>query len=215
MISGNTLGENTITYDCDFVQSREFYENLRKSWQFQSERNKLTYDMEIEAIYLAGEFGVKTAGEWTDLERHAVRYSGDFAISEPVRKITLSNIEQQGFPFFCGELSVEGEVDVQGENPMLVLDFKGINAVRIEMEDLQKTVLTEDRVSLRSVNRGRHKIRLTLINNLRNLLGPHHLEEGESYLVRPNSFYKEECVWSKGYFDKQWNEDYCFVKTGR
>lgn len=209
------VGENTITYECDFVQSREFYENLKKAWQFQSERNKLTYDTEIEAIYLVGDFGVKTAGEWTELERHAVRYSGDFVISEPVRKITLSHIEQQGFPFFSGELSVEGEMDVQGENPVLVLDFNGINAVRIEVGALQKTVLTDDRISLRSVNRGRHKIRLTLINNLRNLLGPHHLEEGESYLVRPNSFYKEECVWSKGYTDKQWNEDYCFVKMGR
>ncbi|MEE1046403.1 MAG: hypothetical protein U0M60_03150, partial [Clostridia bacterium] len=54
------LGENTISFDCDFKQSESVYENLKKAWQFESEKNKLSYDMEIESIYLIGDFSVKT-----------------------------------------------------------------------------------------------------------------------------------------------------------
>ena len=75
-------GLNTITFDCDFEQSPKVYENIRKGKIFESEKNKLVYDIEIEAIYLLGDFGVKTEGEWTDLERRATRYNGDFKKNE-------------------------------------------------------------------------------------------------------------------------------------
>jgi hypothetical protein len=60
---------------------------------------------------------------------------------------------------------------------------------------------------------GRNEIEITIINNLRNLLGPHHLQEGESYSTSPRSFYKEPNTWKKN-SEGEWNGDYCFVKTG-
>ena len=39
---------------------------------------------------------------------------------------------------------------------------------------------------------GENNIELTLYNNLRNLLGPHNMEEGECLTVRPMSFFKEK-----------------------
>ena len=61
---------------------------------------------------------------------------------------------------------------------------------------------------------GKTKVKLTLINNLRNLLGPHHLEEGESYSVAADAFFKEDCVWNKNIWASIvcWNDDYCFVE---
>lgn len=208
-----TVGENTISFDCDFAQSPEFYENLKKSYIFESEKNKLVYDMEIEAIYLLGTFSVKTDGEWTELERDAVRYKGDFVIDAPKDKIVLKDIQKQGFPFFCGELELEGEIDVEGENSILKLDFKGVNAVKIEIDDFCDTVITDNQISLKGVKQGKQKIKLTLINNLRNLLGPHHLKEGESYAVGPEKFFKEPCVWNRNP-EPGWDDDYCFVKMG-
>ena len=46
---------------------------------------------------------------------------------------------------------------------------------------------------------------------MRNLLGPHHLEEGECLRVNPGKFYKEDCVWNESP-EQGWNEDYCFVE---
>lgn len=210
-----TIGENVISFDCDFQQSETVYENIRKAKVFESEKNKLYYDMEIEAIYLLGSFGVKTDGIWTELERKAERYSGEFIISKQPKSVTLTGLEKQGFPFFCGELEVEGEIDICGENPVLVIDMHGCNAVRVECGGINETLLTGNCVSLGNLS-GKQRIKLTLVNNLRNLLGPHHLEDGESLSVGPASFFKEICVWKtkRGWLDRPWNDDYCFVRFG-
>ncbi len=211
-----TIGENTITFECAFSQSQQFYENLRKAWKFRSEKNKLCYDMEIEAIYLVGKFSVKTDDRWEKLESDAWRYRGEFIIDAPRKSVSLSHIEQQGYPFFCGAMVLEGEVDVYGDNPCLLLPMKGINAIRIEMDGICKTILTEDRISLKNMKSGRKKIRLTLINNLRNLLGPHHLSAGGTNSVTPAMFYRERCVWNQKITEERlhWDEDYCFVTFG-
>lgn len=208
-------GENVITFTCDFVQSQQFYENLKKSCIFESEKNKLVYDMEIEPIYLLGNFGVETNGVWQNLERNAVRYQGEFVLTTPVSQVTLTNLEQQGFPFFCGELTLEGEMVIKDANPVLALDLHGVNAIRLEIGNIKKTILTEDRIRLDGLRQGNYKVKLTLINNLRNLMGPHHLEEGECLTVEPGSFFKEKCVWYPKEVADRWNQDYCFVKFGR
>ena len=205
------IGDNTISFDCNFKQSDEFYENRRKAFVFETEKNKLVYDMEIEAIYLLGDFTVKTDGKWEQLDKKAVRYFGSFEIDEPKKKISLKNIEQHGYPFFSGEMSLVGDIQIDGENPVLEIDRKGINALRVKIGDKEKVMLTDDRLQLEDFGvRGKTKIEITLINNLRNILGPHHLEIGESYRVCPSSFFKEECVWTPD--PEKWNDGYCFVE---
>ncbi|MDY5627820.1 MAG: hypothetical protein SPF92_09540 [Clostridia bacterium] len=168
--------------------------------------------MEIEAIYLIGDFCVKTDGVWQGLDKKAVRYSGQFEIDKPNTTISVKHIEQQGYPFFCGEMTVEGEIDVTGDNPVLELDMKGINAVKVKINGKEKTMLTDNRLDLGGFGiKGRTKIRLTIINNLRNLLGPHHINEGETYYTSPGEFYKERCVWNKNR-EIDWNDGYCFVE---
>lgn len=216
------IGENIISFDCDFVQSEEFYKNLERAYEFESEKNKLSYDIEIEAAYLVGEFSVKTDGEWKSLDRDARRYTGEFVIAEPKREILLSDIQEQGFPFFCGSLTVEKEIEV-GDSTVLKFDRRGINVIRVEIDGKEATLLWgRDEVNLNDfTKRGKHTLSLTLVNNLRNLLGPHHLEIGESYQVAPGSFYKEKCIWKNeraahvwGVENLLWNEDYCFVRMG-
>lgn len=165
----------------------------------------------IESIYLLGDFSVKTDENWEQLDRNAVRYFGGFEIDEPKNKISLKNIEQHGFPFFSGEVSLVGEIEIDGENPVLEIDRKGINAIRVKIGDVEKVMLTDDRLSLEDFGvRGKTKIELTLINNLRNILGPHHLAIGESYFVCPSTFFKEECVWTQN--PEKWNDGYCFAE---
>ncbi len=204
-------GDNTIGFVCDFRQSEAVYENIRKAHIFESEKNKLAYDMEIEAIYLLGDFSVRTDGQWTSLERDAVRYEGGFVLDAPTKTVSLLHLEQQGFPCFCGSLTLEGELDIQGENPVLESRRKGINALTVEINGIQKTVLMDNRIPLSGFGaKGKTQVRLTLTNNLRNLLGPHHLPEGECYGVGPHCFFKEPCVWNS---NPSWNEGYCFVET--
>ena len=206
-------GKNTISFDTYFEQSARFYDDLDKAYQFESEKNKLAYDMEIEPIYLLGDFSVTTSGTWEDLPLKACRYYGDFTLDAPVKEITLKHIERQGFPFFCGELSVEGEIEICGENPVLTLDPKGVNAIRVEIGGVKRVLLTDGKLNLSDiVESGTHKIKLTLVNNLRNLMGPHHLKVGETDYAGPPSFFKEPCVWNKAP-EEDWDDNYCFVET--
>lgn len=205
-------GENIISLDCDFKQSDKVYECLKKAKQFETEKNKLVYDIETEPIYLMGEFSVKTDGEWEKLDKNAERYSGDFVIAGPKKKIELKNIEKQGYPFFCGKLELEGEIDICGEDPVLELDMKGISTVTAEINGIKKTVFADNRIQLSDFKAsGKTKIKLTATNNLRNLLGPHHLTEGETYHAGPSSFYKEKCVWNMR--GGNWNDGYCFCEV--
>lgn len=207
-------GENTISFECDFRQSQQFYQNRRNARVFESEKNKLVYDMEIEAIYLLGDFCVRTEGQWEKLERSAWRYHGDFVVEEPKREINIKNIEQQGYPFFCGRLTAEGTLNICGEDPVLVIDRKGVSALLVEINGIEKLMLTSDRLHLKEFGvQGVVSVKYTIINNLRNLLGPHHLNEGESFLVCPHSFFKEACMWNENP-EPDWNDDYCFVEMG-
>lgn len=54
-------GENLLQLKTLFRQTPEVYENLKKSLLFESEKNKLSYLDEIEAVYLVGNFGLETS----------------------------------------------------------------------------------------------------------------------------------------------------------
>ena len=71
-----SLGKNSIVFETLLKQSDEVYENLEKAFVFESEKNKLTYDMEVEPIYLVGDFAVKANGNYEELDKNAFRYSG-------------------------------------------------------------------------------------------------------------------------------------------
>ncbi len=208
------LGENIISFECIFSQSEKFYESRRKSFKFESEMNKISYDTEIEAIYLTGDFSVKTKGEWEVLEKNASRYFGDFEIDKPKTQLSLKNMEKQGYPFFSGEMHLTGEIDIKGDNPILKLDTKGISAVKVIINDIEKVFLWDNELPLNYFNaKGTQRIDIILYNNLRNLLGPHHLKIGEAYAVGPGSFFKEDCLWHP-HAHEDWDKNYCFVEVG-
>ena len=216
-ISGYIVeGRNEIELTCKFSQSQKTYENIAKSKKFETEKNKLTYDMEIEAIYLAGDFAVNACGDFTKLPKDAVRTSDGFVIDKLPETIKLQNIEQQGFAFFSGDITVSRDIEVLDTNSKIVLNMLGINAVHILVngKSVKTVVWNNTEVDLSEyLTPGINKIELTLVNNLRNLLGPHHLEEGESYSVGPFSFFKGYNMWSWTGKPVMWNDGYCFVET--
>ena len=59
---------------------------------------------------------------------------------------------------------------------------------------------------------GENTLEIEMTVSLRNMLGPHHLEEGESYLVHTLSWSKEPNA--VGMKNPPYNEHYCFVETG-
>lgn len=211
-----TLGQNTITLETAFSQSNTVYENIQKAMQFESERNKLTFDMELEQIYLVGNFSVDTRGSFTELDRDACRFAGEFVLTAPKNELSLCHLERQGFPFFAGEITVKKTISADTVNRMLDFVKTGINVVKArvngtELRPLLWEPFTADLSPL--LHEGENEIALTLVTNLRNMQGPLHLSEGEAYHVGPPSFFKEACVWYDGKDFNKWDDNYCFVNV--
>jgi hypothetical protein len=158
-----------------------------------------------------GDFGVETPGSWEELERHALRYRGEFVLGERPKTIRTEHIEQQGFPFFAGQLTLEKEIEIPEKPAVFSFERLGIQAGEVSVADQRKKLLTENEMAVDQPAENQ-LMRLVLTNNLRNMLGPHHLKEGETYLAAPQSFYKEPCVWNLNP-EESWDEDYCFVET--
>ena len=215
-------GRNSIELEMTFTQSDTVYENVEKSRRFESEKNKLTYDMEIESMYLVGNFGVAATGPGIRLERDAIRYKGPFRLTAVPEAADNRELLAAGLPFFNGTAMLEREINLPAEactDRVLCFDRLLANHVDVEVNGRSCGSLfwRPYAVDLSGVLReGRNVIRLRLTNSLRNLLGPHHLEEGECYAVGPWCFFKEEGVFARRWDGKlsEWNDDYCLARFG-
>ena len=210
-----TTGENVIELYTHFVQSPEVYENMEKSKIFESEKNKLTYDMEIEAMYLVGDFSVRMDGSFVDTPGYAVHFDGKFTVDAPKKTVTLHEIEKQGFPFFAGELTLNKKFNLDSTDYKFEFIRRGVNAVRVKVNGklVAKILWAPFSVDLSDyLVVGENEIEITLVNNLRNLLGPHHHPAGELLSVAPPCFYDEGCLWN-GFHGGCFTKKYSFVHT--
>ena len=216
------IGKNTITLQTLFSQPDSVYKCIEAAAIFESEKNKLSYAMEIEAIYLAGNFGVKTVGEFQQLEREAVRCPQGFTLGRRPETVTIDKVHESGLPFFCGKINLSRDFNVepgQEHGRYLVFDRQMaiVSRFRINGHEINPLIWKPFSICLEGLLLpGVNHLEIELTNSLRNLLGPHHLTEGESYAVGPFSFYKEPGVfaqkWGGGQVD--WNNDYCLVEFG-
>ncbi len=210
------LGENKIVLDTDFEQSEATYAAIERSKKFESERNKLTFDAELEQVYLVGDFSVRCDAPFEDIAKDAEWYRGEFVIDAPKTSVTLDKIERQGFIGFAGEMTLSMKFVAEDKDYMLDFVKCGVNVVKAELNgkpvgSFMWEPYTADLSDLIEV--GENTLKLTLVGNLRNMQGPFHLASGEQYGVGPSSFYKEHCVWYRGPVDGRWDDDYCFVNV--
>ncbi len=208
-------GENKIRLSTHFVQSPEVYENMKKAKVFESEKNKLTYDMEIEALYLVGDFGVRLDGAFEKIPNDAYWFDGGFVIEKPAETVQLHRLDLQGFPFFSGKLTLTKKIVSDGGRHKLVFNKRGVNAIHVKVngKDVKTLICTPFELDISEyLKEGENEIELSVVNNLRNLLGPHHHAGGELYAVAPSSFFYEPCIWTD-YRQGPYTEKYCFVET--
>lgn len=209
-------GENRIVCSTVFRQRPSVYENIANSLLFESEKNRLSYDDEIECIALIGEFSVKTPGRFTDMNRNAVMYEGDFVLSRKAGSLQIKSIVDQGFPFFSGKITLSRIVTLtktDGLNRMITLKSLAAAVVNVKVNGTLASTLwmaPYEACLDGYLREGENLIELEFIGTLRNLLGPHHLDEGESYIVGPFSFFQDSMLWSNGK-NSHWTDSYCFV----
>ena len=218
-ISGHIkAGTNTITLITDFVQPKHIYETIKDCYEFEAMRNKLWYDREIDAIYLLGDFCVKSASEYVPAPNRSFVTDGPFTLVPQRKQVEDGNIALQGYPFYTGKMTLKKTVSLQkSELDGRCIEFYRMGAVItkacVNGNQLPALVRAPYRFDLSGLlKEGVNEIEIELTSNFRNLLGPLHLG-CESYVVGPASFHHNSKIFGGG-LNRNWKDNYAFLEYG-
>lgn len=212
-------GYNILTLECDFVQSEKVYDDVANCKKFESVRNKLYYDMEIEPVYLLGDFSVKSSQPFLSCQGDGTRTEGKFCISQPVKDVKCGDIAWQGFPFFAGKMTLKKTFALtKDECCGRYIEFSRLCGVvtKIYVNGAEcKTLLWAPyKVSFDGlVKEGENTVEIEITSSLRNMLGPHHLGYNKKLIV-PGSFMNKSEIWPKLAQDKLFDDAYSFSGAG-
>jgi len=151
-------------------------------------------DVELEAVYFVGEFGVAFPNGSRRAERGSRWMRGAPRLVDEPKRVTGTDLVRAGYPFFTGRLTLEREVVLKREPAAgAVLELPPTHAITASVHVNGQEAGTVWRFPATvPVNglfvRGRNHLAVTLTTSLRNLLGPHHHDDGELYWVSPRSF---------------------------
>ena len=193
-------GQNEIVRKMQFHQGENVYYALFGEGVTESRLNCLSYDTELEPLYLAGAFGV-FAQQVEEGQKPGVLLASRFSVGAAPRHI--KNLVTDGYPFFAGTIRLKRTVTL--EEPDVILEFKGrFQAIKVWVNGkLAGDMLFDNQLDISAFARkGENQIELELTVSNRNLFGPHHMaadEEPDS--VGPYSF-ELPGSWKNGESDR-------------
>lgn len=212
-------GNNKISLKCLFYQKEKVYDTLFNKNIHETERNKLTLDTELESIYIIGNFAVKNSNGFSFGGRHTIWADNEFVLADMPSKFSKNDLTTQGLCFFsgCAKLVQNLKLKKKAEERYL-LDIGPIYApvYKIIINGfVVKTVMwPSGPLNITGFIRdGLNRFELFLYSSNRNLLGPHHFAEGESYSVGPSTF-TDTAGWADNITTEMWSDRYCFVRFG-
>ncbi len=206
-------GVNTLSFKGEFYQNENVYKVLFGENVHETMLNKLTYDTEIESVYIIGDFSVASM-PFTYGARRAMFTDGGFVITSPKHDIAGGNLVENGYPFFSGKtvLSQKLVCDDSDSRKFIKLPQPACSLCKLYVNGRHvKTMMWADYEAEVTdfVKDGENLIEVELVVSNRNLLGPHHHPAGEVYYVAPSSFAPH------GDFScESWRSSYCFVSEG-
>jgi hypothetical protein len=223
-------GQNEIILECGFFQSQKVYDVLFGDDVYETEMNKLTYDTEIESIYLAGDFSVFSKSTFTPGDRGALFTDGPFVLRDSLKTVETGDLTAQGYAFFAGSLLLEQQVTVTSpQGGAVLLDIgvpdAAVTKIFVNGDEVETVAWRPYLIDItQAVRQGENTIGIELFSGNRNLLGPHHHTGGEIYNVGPDSF-KGKWSWcdrpteavesnSADMTKNYWQNSYCMVRFG-
>jgi hypothetical protein len=199
-----------------FVRRGSNVIELKRPWQIDDRRRALLMgrasgwearslapDVELEAIYVIGDFGVSFPKGSRQGPRGTRWMLGRPRMVDESTRLGAGDLVRSGYPFFTGRMVLERELVLRGEpSPDAVIElppFAAITAaVQVNGEEAGVVWKTPRTVPVGSLlTKGRNRISLVLTTSLRNMLGPHHHPDGEVLWVSPQSF-----ACTRGWFGK-------------
>lgn len=213
-------GVNEITASGHYFQRDEVFDILYGGGDIMGTKyNRLTYDTELESIYILGDFGVYDDGGFTQGERNALFCKGDFRIDLPNRRVERGSVTEQGYTFFSGRMTLGFDVTVEDTAKTVILKYAQRAAVTNVCVN-GKPVRTVWRAPYETditdyLTPGVNHVTVEAVSGNRCLLGPHHHIFGETYSPGPWSF-TDIGGWCEGELNGKpiWRDGFCVVTFG-
>ena len=170
------LGENIYETSFYWYQDKRIYEILFEESETSGFRNAMTYDTELEPVYLFGDFGVYSMEPM--VEEDAYYVSGkEFVIDRKPESITEPVLD--GMPFFRGKFTVTQDITLDDPNAILVLEGR-YQVAEVMVNGQGALPVKYKRVDISSLAKvGVNQITVTYTVGNRNLLGPLHYAGSE------------------------------------
>ena len=175
--------------------------------------NCVSYETNIEAMYLFGSFSVRPDSGWQAGE-NGVRFGDRFRLCTPVTELDPQDITVQGFPFFHGAMRLKRTITVQSTNWQLRCAGR-VQYARVFVNGQKAgTILFSDTLDLSPyLHPGENTLELELMASNRNLFGPHHNAAAPEPLFVDPTLFSLYGSWRNGK-SGGYREDYAFVRFG-
>lgn len=185
-------GENTLTLSARFHQRQKVYDVLFGKNVYETELNKLTYDMELEAIYLLGDFGVYSQSAFAPGPNGSLHTDGPFVLGPRPGTLQGGCLTTQGMPFFAGKIVLTKTIHCPEAMPDVTLDLGqphvGLMQVQVNGSAERTFLWPPYTMPGTALHAGENTLTVTLYASNRNMLGPHHHSKGEPLSVGPSSW---------------------------
>lgn len=215
------VGKNEIVLSFNYWQDPYVFDVLYLG-QMESRRNCLTFNTEIENIYLFGDFAVETdKTKFRDGKNGSIVYSGDFTIAKAPDVFTsdiCNDLVKNGYPFFGGKIHTEDSFIMfknEGVKRYANLELKGnfaVAEVYLNGKYVKKLLFGKECDISEFILPGENKLDIYICSSGRNLFGPYHNAEEEPLIVAPGTFTCEN-GWTEEGCGAYINE-YCFMPFG-
>lgn len=208
------VNEINVVYEIQSQNIGADLENLHDSV-----RNKFSYPVSIESIYLSGKFDLEVIGTIEEDQR-TVSVNGQFNIRSMTDKSIGDFISQNAY-FYAGNIDYNCQYHYQNGRVYLKPHYHGvsstitINGMLVTHCDNLNTVEVTG-----YLRQGFNKISIRVLGSLRNMMGPHHHISKEPEYTGIHTFTGEygngaiEDLSSNGLTENIWTDTYHFVKQG-
>lgn len=186
-------GENEMVFEIDYAQSEHVYRVFNGVYYdhdggTESLINCLSYETDIEAIYLRGDFAV-TANLEKGEKNTRISNERAFFITKAERRVCADRLLESGYPFFSGAMTFRFQLEATGAETKLKLSGRyAVAKVKIGVQET--TVMFSDTADISGMLKpGINEVEITIICARRNTLGPFHFApEPEPFGVSPDTF---------------------------
>lgn len=166
---------------------------------FETEKNRFSYEEEIENVYLTGNFDVVAEGVVEKTPWYIKIADAKFKLKTPADKNFDEELTSQGMWFYRGDVEKTFAYDYNCDKAELCIENYGGALCVVAVNDKEiGCVIAKENIDLSPwLEKGGNRITIRLKGTNRNIFGPHHHYCGEQRFVGVNTF-----KGSRGYEDE-------------